>query len=174
VPRRSSKASRPQRKAEVPALDAGFRLLARRAHSHVELRRKLARRGYDEDEIAVTLARLSELGYVDDAQFAAVHVRRRSSSVGPLALSAELAARGVDRRAAGAALKAFDRDAQLAAATRLAERLCGRKPPAGYSELLDQVGVKLLRRGFSQSVARDACRAVWAGMANLGPSAGPA
>jgi regulatory protein len=157
VPRRTS---RPQ--PQVPALDAGFRLLARRAHSRVELRRKLARRGYDEDEIAGTLARLSELGYVNDAEFAARHVRRRSGSVGPLALSAELAARGVDRSAAGAALRAFDRGAQLAAATKLAERLCGRKAPAGYAELLDGVGVKLLRRGFSQSVAREACRAVWA------------
>jgi len=137
--------------------------LARRAHSRVELRRKLGRRGYDEDEIQAALVRLAELGYVDDAAFAESHVRRRSSSRGPLALTAELAARGVDRHAAGPALAGFDRAAQVASATGLAERLYGRSRPAGYGELLDSVGAKLLRRGFSPGVAREACWAVWAG-----------
>ncbi len=147
----------------VSALDAGLRLLARRAHSRVELRRKLARRGHGEEEIRGALARLAELGYVDDAAFAAGHVRRRSASRGPLALAAELAARGVDRRASSRALAGFDHAAQVASAARLAERLCGRSRPAGYGELLDSVGAKLLRRGFSPGVAREACWAVWAG-----------
>jgi regulatory protein len=142
-------------------LDAGLRLLARRAHSRVELRRKLSRRGYGEDDIREALARLADLGYVDDASFAAGHVRRRSVSLGPIALSAELAARGVDKETAGAAVRGFDREGQLAAATRLAERLYARNRPPGYGELLDSVGVKLLRRGFSYAVAREACRAVW-------------
>src|SRR6185437_273691 len=91
------------------------------------------------------------------------HVRRRSASRGPLALSAELAARGVDRHTAGAAMRAFDRPAQVAAAIKLAERLCARIRPAGYNELLDSVGTRLLRRGFSPAVAREACRAAWLG-----------
>jgi len=161
VPRRTSKAAGPT--AGVSAYEVGVRLLARRAHSRVELRRKLARRGYEEEDIAAALARLGELGYLDDAAFAAAHIRRRSAGRGPLALSAELAARGVDRRASGRALAAFDHTAQVASATRLAERLCGRNRPAGYGELLDSVGAKLLRRGFSPGVAREACWAVWAG-----------
>ena len=171
--RSQASAQRPQASAGRPqasALDAGLRLLARRAHSRVELRRKLGRRGYDEGEIQAALVRLAELGYVDDAAFAAGHVRRRSSSLGPLALTAELAARGVDRQAAGRALAGFDRAAQVASATRLAERLYGRSRPAGYGELLDSVGAKLLRRGFSPGVAREACWAVWAGR-EQGPSA---
>ena len=151
------------RAVRTSAFDAALRLLARRAHSHVELRRKLGRRGYPEEEIGEALGRLSELGYLDDAAFAAGHVRRRSSSLGPLALSAELAARGVERRVSGQAMAGFDHTAQVASATRLAERLCGRNRPAGYSELLDTVGAKLLRRGFSRGVAREACWAVWSG-----------
>ena len=107
--------------------------------------------------------RLVELGYLDDASFAVGHVRRRSGTHGPMALSAELSARGVDRRMADAALAGFDPEAQVAAATRLATRLAGRGRPAGYRELLESVGAKLLRRGFSMTVAREACRAVWAG-----------
>jgi len=157
VPPRSSE--RPQ----VSAVDAGLRLLAWRAHSRVELRRKLSRRGYDEDEVQRAESRLAELGYLDDAAFAEGHVRRRGVSLGPRALSSEMAARGVDRQVADKALAAFDREAQFAAATRLAERLCARGLPPGYKELLDSVGAKLVRRGFSPSVARAACQAVWTG-----------
>jgi regulatory protein len=155
------------RAGRIAALDAGLRLLARRAHSRVELRRKLGRRGYDEEEIQGALVRLAELGYLDDAAFSAGHVRRRSGSLGPLALTAELAARGVDRQAARGALAGFDRAAQVTSATHLAERLCGSSRPAGYGELLDSVGAKLLRRGFSPGVAREACWAVWAGREHL-------
>ena len=160
MPRRSSRALR---QPVGSPYDAAVRLLARRAHSRVELRRKLARRGFDGEEVDLALARLSEQGYVDDASFAAGHVRRRSAGLGPLALSAELNARGVDRAVAGAALDGFDRPAQVAAATRLAWRLVGDRRPAGYWELLNSVGAKLLRRGFSIGVAQEACRAVWSG-----------
>ncbi|MEO8745605.1 MAG: RecX family transcriptional regulator [Candidatus Dormiibacterota bacterium] len=145
------------------ALDAGLRLLGRRAHSRVELRRKLARRGYSTNETEAALSRLVELGYLDDKAFAAGHVRRRGGVRGPLALSAELAARGVDRAEADAALAAFDQEAQLASATYLAERLCARKLVGGYREMLDQVGSKLVRRGFSPAIVRAACQAVLAG-----------
>lgn len=147
-----------------------MRLVAGRAHSCAELRRKLTRRGYAEEEIAGALTRLTELGYMDDAAFAAGHVRRRSVTRGPLALSAELALKGVDKHTAEAALSSFDRPAQVAAATALAGRLAGHIPgarkadfkgPVGYRELLDTVGAKLLRRGFSITVAQEACQAVW-------------
>jgi regulatory protein len=164
VRQRSSRA--PGRAGQAPAagaLDAGLRLLSRRAHSRVELRRKLGRRGYQEFEVEAALARLAELGYVDDRSFAEGHVRRRSAGLGPLALSAELAARGVDRAVVDLALADFDHDAQVAAARRLAERLYGCKRWAGYREMLDWVGVRLLRKGFSSAVVRAACRAAWTG-----------
>src|SRR5206468_11116712 len=163
VPRRSSKAQPPvgrrARAGRTSAYEAGVRLLARRAHSTAELRRKLARRGFEGDDVDGAVARLSRLGYLDDAAFAEGHVRRRSSARGPLALSAELAARGVDRRDADAALAGLDPASQVAAATRLARRLAGNRRPAGYQELLGTVGAKLLRRGFTLGVAREACRA---------------
>lgn len=157
VPRRSSKP--PSRSA----YEAGIQLLARRAHSRAEVRRKLGRRGYAEAEVDEVVRRLAASGYLDDAAFAEGHVKRRSAALGPLALAAELGARGVDRRHSDAALAGFDRAAQVAAATRLAARLAGNGPPAGYRELLESVGVKLLRRGYSQGVAREACRALWLG-----------
>ena len=149
------------RKPAVGALDAGLRLLGRRAHSRAELRRKLGRRGYTEAEIDGAVERLNELGYLDDRTFAEGHVRRRQAGLGPRALSAELSARGVDRQVADGVLAGFDAEAQLLSATSLAERLYARKPPVGYREMLDAIGPKLLRRGFSPGVARAACRAAW-------------
>jgi regulatory protein len=134
-----------------------------RAHSRVELLRKLGRRGYTSAEIDSAMVRLHELGYLNDSTFAEGLVRYRSASRGPRALSAELAARGVDRAQADAAVAAFDTDAQLASATVLAERLYARRPVSGYREMLDSVGSKLMRRGFSATTVRAACRTVLAG-----------
>ena len=145
------------------AYEAAARYLAGRAHSRVELEGKLRRRGHDEEDVEAAVARLADLGYLDDAGFAESHVRRRSGTLGPLALSAELAARGVDREVAGRAMAGLSREAQLAAAMGLVARQAARKRPAGYKELLDSAGARLLRRGFSPGVAREACRAVWLG-----------
>jgi regulatory protein len=140
-------------------------LLARRAHSKWELRRKLRMKGFGVEAVDTAIARLLELGYLDDSSFAKGLVGRRGALRGPRALSAELAARGVDRAEADAAVAEFDLEAQLLSATRLAERLHARKAGIGYREMLDTVGTKLLRRGFPAPVVRAACRSVLLGAA---------
>jgi len=108
------------------------------------------------------MARLTEMGYLDDAAFAEGLVRRRSGTRGALAVSAELAAKGIDRQGTAEALAELDAESQLASATLLAERMCPRGEAIGYREMLDRVGVKLQRRGFPAGIARAACRAVLA------------
>lgn len=168
--RRSSRGrasgSAADRGSEDP-IPTAFGLLARRAHSRLELRRKLSRRGFAADAIDVAILGLVELGYLDDRSFAQGLVRRRGALRGPLALSAELAARGVDRAQAEAAVAEFGPEAQLLSATRLAERLHARRPVTSYREMLDGVGSKLLRRGFPAPVVRAACRAALAGAPGL-------
>ena len=145
------------------ALDSGLRYLAGRPHSRLELRRKLARKGFEPDEVDAALGRLTELGYLDDDAFARGLIRRRSANRGPAALAAELGSKGISREGVAAALAEVSPDAQLEAATRLAERLYANRPVPGYKEMLDRIGSKLVRRGYSGSVVREACRAVWAG-----------
>jgi len=171
VARRSS-SGRYGRKAPPAgtALDAGVRLLARRAHSRVELLLKLTRRGFEGEEIRTALWRLEELGYLDDQAFARSFVRRRGSVRGPRALSAELAARGVDRTHVDTAMEGFGEAEQLAAATQIAERLYARKPAPGHREILDEIGSKLVRRGFSVAVARAACISVLKGRSHPIPA----
>ncbi len=133
------------------AVDSGLRYLTGRAHSRVELRRKLLRKGFETDD------------YLDDEAFARALVRRRSTNRGPAALAAELSAKGIDRAGVATALAGLDGDAQLAAATRLVERLYAAKPVPGYREMLDSIGAKLVRRGYSGAIVRAACRAVLTG-----------
>jgi regulatory protein len=140
-------------------------LLARRAHSKWELARKLRMKGFAPDAVDTAMARLVELGYLNDSSFAKGLVRRRAALRGPRALSAELAARGVGRAEADEAVSGFDEEAQLVSATRLAERLYARKAGIGYREMLDTVGTKLLRRGFPTPIVRAACRSVLLGTA---------
>jgi SOS response regulatory protein OraA/RecX len=127
------------------------------------MQRKLARRGYSSEEVDSALARLSELGYLNDLSFAEGLVRVRSVSRGPRALSAELARRGVGRAQADRALASYNDALQLASAMRIIERTYGKREITDYREMLDRVGNKLLRLGFSTTIVRGACRAVVAG-----------
>jgi regulatory protein len=161
VPRRSS--SHPKAPPTEPAYEVGVRLIARRAHSAAEVRRKLDRRGYRDPDVEEALDRLRGAGYLSDEEFARGYVRRRSRSLGPLAISAELGARGVDREVAASAVARLSPTIQVRAAHRIARRLAGHTRSASYRELLGDVGAKLLRRGFPMDVARQACRAVWEG-----------
>jgi SOS response regulatory protein OraA/RecX len=68
------------------------------------------------------------------------------------------------------AVAEFGEAEQLAAATHIAERLYARKPSPGYREILDEVGTKLVRRGFSVSVARAACHTLLSGHADRSPA----
>jgi len=129
----------------------------------VELARKLVRKGFEEEGVEAALNRLTELGYLDDSAFARALIRRRAANRGQTAIAAELTARGVSRSTADEALAEFDPARQLEAATRLAERLYAEKPVPGYREMLDRIGPKLARRGYSTTIVRAACRAVWSG-----------
>ena len=159
----SREASGTVRRPQTSALGAGLRILGMRAHSRVEMQRKLSRRGYSPDEIESALVRLEELGYVNDLAFAEGLVRQRSASRGPRALSAELAQKGVGRAQADRALASYNDALQLASAMRIIERTYGKRDITEYREMLDRVGSKLLRRGFSTIVVRAACSAVLSG-----------
>ena len=148
------------RRPQGSAVGAGLRLLSRRAHSRVEMQRKLERRGYASEDVDSALARLDELGYLNDLSFAEGLVRLRSKSRGPRALSAELAQRGVGRAQADRALASYDDALQLASAMRIIERTYGKREITEYREMLERVGNKLLRLGFSTTIVRGACRAV--------------
>ncbi|HJV34394.1 regulatory protein RecX [Geomonas sp.] len=77
--------------------DSSLRILSLRDHSEAELRRKLKEKGYEEAGIEESVARLRELGYLDDVRFArhfASSAIRNGRGYGAR-LKMELARRGV-------------------------------------------------------------------------------
>jgi regulatory protein len=147
-------------------VETGLRLLSRRDHSREELRRKLRQRGHDQQAIEEAIQRIHKSFPLDDQAFARSYVRRRSSAKGPIAIAGELAARGIDRASTEVALAEFGAAEQLQAATLLASRLYSRqREDLDYREVLDKIGSKLIRRGFTTTIARAACRSVVAGAA---------
>ena len=135
--------------------DTALNLLARRAHSAAELRLKLARRGYGDDELSGTMERMRSLGYLDDDAFADGLVRRRGADRSRLWISRELAARGVDRETVARALACVDSETELEAARREVARSL-RAGQRNYD--YRKVAGRLLRRGFAASTVRAALR----------------
>lgn len=101
--RRESFAERRERRAAVDdpqvVLDAAARFLEARSRSVAEVRRRLTQAGYQAELIDGAIARLVELGMLDDRAFGGAWVasRDRARPRGERALRQELAQKGLDR-----------------------------------------------------------------------------
>jgi regulatory protein len=100
---RESFADGRERRAAVddPAvvLEAAARFLEARSRSTAEVRRRLGRAGYRPELVDGAIARMTELGLLDDEAFgrAWLESRDRARPRGEIALRRELALKGVDR-----------------------------------------------------------------------------
>lgn len=74
--------------------ERALRLLARREHTRVELSRKLAAHG-TEEEIQTLLTHLETAGLLSDARFAEAFIAARGARLGSLKLRHELRSKGV-------------------------------------------------------------------------------
>lgn len=164
--------SPPQSTSEAPreeqAHNLCLRLLTARARTRAELEGHLAKRGYPDDVSARVLDRLTQVGLIDDADFAEQWVRSRQLNAGKSkrALAAELRTKGVDKDLIAAALADIDADAERARAEQLvADRLRREKLDHDGDDVKVTrrlVGM-LARRGYSQSMAFDVVKVALAG-----------
>lgn len=92
--------------ARVAAYDKALECLARGARSTKDLARWLAQREHAKEHIAAALERLTELGLLNDAEFARSFARSRATAraMSRRRIQAELAKRGVTRALADAAI----------------------------------------------------------------------
>jgi regulatory protein len=90
------------------ASEKALQLLARSARTEAQLDRALEQRGYSAEERKSALARMKELGYIDDRELARLRARSLlERGKGPRFVTRKLAAQGVpleDARAAAAEL----------------------------------------------------------------------
>lgn len=150
---------------EAEALQASLRrgglkekalaLLARKPQSRRELERKLKEWEASEEESAAICDRMEELGYLNDASYAALVVRHYcAKGFGEKKLRDELYRRGVPRDLwDGALAQAADPAESIDAF--LAGRLAGKTPDR---KELSKVSAALLRRGYTWPDVKDALR----------------
>ncbi len=127
------------------------RLLARREHTHAELRKKLASEGTAE-EIDVVLADLASSGLLSDERTAASYLRGHGARFGAAKLKQTLRAKGADADTIAAAME----NAGLAHELERARALWQRKfriAPKDQREWARQARF-LQSRGFSSDVIR--------------------
>jgi regulatory protein len=143
------------------AMERAGRHLSVRARTEKEVRDKLGEADYDSDVIDAAVLRLTELGLLDDMEFAREWVQERSArkGLGPRALEAELARKGVPKDIVIDVLRAETGDEETRAAEVAADyvRKVLRFPLPEQGARLTQM---LIRRGFSYEAAERGARAV--------------
>jgi regulatory protein len=146
--------------AEEDAYQRALRLLGLRPRSERELRSYFDRHRFAPEIQEKVLARLGELGLVDDRAFARMWVEDRQAfrPRSARALKAELRQKGVEAEAVEAALEgANDEQAAYQAALKAARRLRG-LPREIFRRRL---GSALARRGFDYEVIKPIVERVW-------------
>jgi regulatory protein len=135
-------------------LDTSLRVLSLRDHSEAELRTKLKQKGYEEG-VDETIARLKELGYLDDRRFARQFVSssvRNGRGFGAR-LRMELAKRGVAAGIVAEVLSELESEVserELLSAV-ISRRFAGFDPETATEKERRKVVGYLQRKGFSLS-----------------------
>jgi len=138
---------------------AALRALARRAHARFDLRRRLLQKQHPPPAVDGALERLSAVGLLDDARFAADYAAAKARrGRGPARLVHDLQAQGVDRRIAEAAVRsslAAEGVDPAQAVRELAEKRA--KQLAGLPAVVRKrrLVAFLVRRGFGGAEVRE-------------------
>ncbi|WP_101722528.1 regulatory protein RecX [Eggerthella timonensis] len=139
--------------------EAAFRKIERlclvREQASEQLRRRLARDGFEPEAVEAALSRALACGLVDDARFADVLVRSRlAQGRGKRGIAAELEGLGIDADGVDALA---ERDGDDAGEVERALALLDRKPPRAKNRR-DAAYRRLAQKGFSSSVSSTAAR----------------
>ena len=143
------------------AIERAGKLLARGPRTEHQLRQRLEGAGIERASVDRALARLRDLGLVDDLAYARRWIEERTLRLGrgAEALMAELEAKGVDRGTAEKAMAEVDLD-EAAVARSWAIRLLIKVQHRPLTEQGPRLRTMLVRRGFTDEAARAGALAV--------------
>jgi len=148
------------------AFQAALRFLEARPRSIAEVRERLGRKEFAPEAIEAALARLAELGLVDDAAFARFWVENRQACRprGAGALRDELRRKGIAPDVVAAVLSddALTGDAAEQAQTLARAALRKYAGSADRGAFTRRMGGYLQRRGFSFEIIRPIIDQLWA------------
>ncbi|NLD52247.1 MAG: regulatory protein RecX [Clostridiales bacterium] len=141
------------------ALEAAVRMLEMRDRSEQEVYRKLTDSGFSGPAAAAAVAKLLELGYLNDAAYARQAVARLQKKYGSIRIRQELRSKGIQDSLIADSLHESDREEQVEAAARIARKTYVRlsaEPENAYRRAY----AALARRGFTPDVVRAALEVV--------------
>lgn len=131
-----------------------MRLLARREHAELELRRKLRQREFPDEEIDAALADLKQRGWQSDERFAEMLIGSKARrGQGPVKIAQALQTAGIDQ----SALKTTELDWDEQALAAIRRYLRGKD--ASQFDVRMKAMRHLLQKGFTSSSARVALAA---------------
>lgn len=141
-------------------------ILGYRARARGELEERLLRAGYVSETVGEVLARLEELGYLDDEDFAREAVRAKArKKYGPRRILGDLRRAGVDEGVAREAVEeGFAGFSELEVALEVARRRYNTKEDSGDAGQglgpgqARRVYGFLMRRGYSAGVCAEVAR----------------
>ena len=155
--RRATPTAREPESAQLAYTEA-IKRLARQPQSRAALRQRLIRLGYVEAAVDTALNRAEGDGYLNDREYAAALVRRRTRGRGHALIAQELRAKGVDEATAGPALETVDAEVEAEQALVLGRSLISSRRLADAQALVAYLGPRLARRGFSSGLVYRVCR----------------
>ncbi len=149
-----------QADVQEQAYQRALRYLSYRPRSEAELRAYLTRRGVEPSTIEQILARLRELGLVDDAAFARAWVENRGTfrPRGRRALRAELRQKGIPSEVIERALAEVD---EVPLALRAGEKALRRYGALSWPAFREKMGAYLARRGFAYETIQTVLPQLW-------------
>jgi regulatory protein len=141
------------------AVGRGLAYISQRDRTRWEVKTQLIRRGYDEPTVTEALARLAEMGYLNDALFCQrfAEDRRVLDGWGDSRIKRRLIDLGIERELLSESFPASQGSDELHRAVELlATRVRG--PIEADADRRRAMGL-LVRRGYSTQIASDAIRA---------------
>ena len=138
------------------AMDKAISLLAARSRTEKEIVSSLQKNAYPEQIIARVMARLTEAGYLNDADFAEHWASSRTNKgLGSRRIRMELRQKGVSQEEIDAALSALDSDDVIGGAIKIAEKAARGKDLSSPADR-QKIMAALARRGYDFSIAKQA------------------
>lgn len=161
------------------ALEQALASLSRRALTRHELVKRLAAKGYSEEQIQEALQKVTEWGYIDDRRLAFDICQTRQERNSRRRISEDLRLRGIEATIVEQALQTYPVEEEFRSCFALAEQFWHqekarlereqnrsknrpqRKPGLQPGLLLQQrVGRKLMYRGYSYELIHDVLRQI--------------
>lgn len=139
-------------------LNMSMNYLSFRMRSIDEIRQYLAKKEFEPNTTQAVIERLSELGYLDDLEFAKMFIRSKITTTkkGPKALKQDLKQKGVTDAIIEEALTIYSEEEQVEEATNLVEKKAKQYKKLSETALKQKLVQVLQQKGYPWSVTEQA------------------